>query len=191
MMARSASRAVRAAGTHSRDRVVRPPVGARARVRSRALPLAVGLTVALTLALTGCSSTSSTSSSSSSSSKTPELKVGGGYMPKPVSDLAAGFLTITNSGGTADRLTSVTSDLSDDVTIHRTEGQKMMKVDSFDIPAGGELDLERGGSHIMFMDLKQRPAEGQKVTIKLHFEKTAPITVELPVKATNYNPAAR
>ncbi|MFE3825212.1 copper chaperone PCu(A)C [Streptomyces sp. NPDC059092] len=144
--------------------------------RTTSLVLAVGLTSTLTL--TACSSPN-----------TPELKVGDSYMPRPVSDLGAGFLTVTNSGGGDDKLTSVTSDISDDVTIHRTKDQKMREVKSFDIPAGGELDLERGGNHLMFMNLKSRPAPGQKVGIELHFEKTDPIKVELPVKETNYNPA--
>jgi periplasmic copper chaperone A len=140
------------------------------------LPLAIGFTAVLTLA--GCSATS-----------TPELKVSDGYMPRPVSDLAAGFLTVTNSGDAADKLTSVTSDISDDITIHQTMDQKMTEVKSFAIPAGGELDLERGGSHLMFMNLKKQPEQGQKVNIELHFEKADPIRVELPVKETTYNPA--
>ncbi len=47
----------------------------------------------------------------------------------------------------------------------------MREVTSFDVPAGGELDLERGGSHIMFMKLKRQPKQGQKVSVELHFEK--------------------
>ncbi|MFD7313854.1 copper chaperone PCu(A)C [Streptomyces sp. NPDC059883] len=173
----------------------------------RTLPaLAVGLTAALTLA--GCSSASSASSSTSSSTSSsdsgsssdssakppgnaPQLKVSGGYMPRPVGDLAAGFLVVTNSGGAADKLTSVTSDISDDVTIHSSENQKMRKVKYFDIPAGGELNLARGGNHIMFMGLKEQPKQGQKIGIELHFEKADPIKVELPVKEINYNPAQR
>lgn len=64
----------------------------------------------------------------------------------------------------------------------------MQEVASFDIPAGGELDLERGGSHIMFMGLKQKPKQGGKVTIELHFEKADPVKVDLPVKEATYNP---
>ncbi|MEV6419825.1 copper chaperone PCu(A)C [Streptomyces sp. NPDC051662] len=161
--------------------------------RRAPLALAAGLTAALALA--GCSSASSASSSPSSSANpsgnTPQLKVSGGYMPRPVGDLAAGFLVVTNSGGAADKLTSVTSDISDDITIHSTENQKMRKVKSFDIPAGGELNLARGGNHIMFMSLKRQPEQGQKVGIELHFEKADPIKVELPVKEINYNPAQR
>jgi copper(I)-binding protein len=167
---------------------------------NRRAPLALTVGLAAALALAGCSSTPSDSTSSDLSGSAgsagtppsdgaPVLKVNGAYMPQPIGDLGAGFLTVANSGGTADRLTSVTSDVSDDITIHRTENQRMHKVKAFDIPAGGELDLARGGNHIMFMSLKRQPEEGQKIGIELHFEKTDPIKVELPVKGTSYNPA--
>ncbi|WP_327125832.1 copper chaperone PCu(A)C [Streptomyces sp. NBC_01727] len=136
----------------------------------------VALTTGLTLA--GCSS----------SGDKPELKVTGAFMPQPVNDMAAGFLVVQNSGDSSDRLTSVTSPLSDDVTIHRTTNQTMRMVTSFEVPAGGELDLERGGNHIMFMKLKQRPKQGEKVSVELHFEKADPIKVDLPVKETTHNP---
>ncbi|WP_405714731.1 MULTISPECIES: copper chaperone PCu(A)C [unclassified Streptomyces] len=136
--------------------------------------------IALTtgLALAGCSS----------SNDKPELKVTGAFMPQPVSDMAAGFLVVKNSGGTSDRLTSVTSPISDNVTIHETKNQTMRMVTSFDVPAGGELDLERGGNHIMFMKLKQQPKQGDKVSLVLHFEKADPVKVTVPVMETTYNP---
>ncbi|WP_030549701.1 copper chaperone PCu(A)C [Streptomyces exfoliatus] len=146
--------------------------------RTTALSATVALAAAL--ALTGCSS--------SSGGDKPELKVSGAFMPQPVMDMAGGFLTITNSSGTADKLTSVTSPISDDVTIHETKNQKMQEVKSFDIPANGTLSLERGGNHIMFMELKKKPKQGEKVSIELHFEKSDPIEVDLPVEAANHNP---
>ncbi|MFD8687957.1 copper chaperone PCu(A)C [Streptomyces sp. NPDC059651] len=136
------------------------------------LALSTGLTLA------GCSS----------SDGKPELKVIGAFMPQPVSDMAAGFLVVRNNGGSSDRLTSVTSPLSDEVTIHETKNQAMRMVTSFDVPAGGELDLERGGNHIMFANLKQQPKQGEKVSVELHFEKAGPIKVDLPVKETTHNP---
>ncbi|MEU3691952.1 copper chaperone PCu(A)C [Streptomyces narbonensis] len=144
--------------------------------RTTALTAAVAL--AASLALTGCSS----------DGDKPELKVSGAFMPQPVMDMAGGFLTITNGSGTADKLTSVTSPISDDVTIHETKDQKMVEVKSFDIPANGELKLERGGNHIMFMELKKKPKQGEKVSIELHFEKSDPIKVDVPVEAANHNP---
>ncbi|MEV8451074.1 copper chaperone PCu(A)C [Streptomyces sp. NPDC052095] len=144
--------------------------------RRTALAGVVALTAGLTLA--GCSSSDSA----------PDLTVSGAFMPQPVGDMAAGFLVVKNSGGTSDRLTSVTSTLSDDVTIHETKNQAMRMVTSFDVPAGGELDLRRGGNHIMFMKLKQRPEQGDTISVELHFEKADPIKVDLPVKESTYNP---
>ncbi|MFE1906662.1 copper chaperone PCu(A)C [Streptomyces gardneri] len=144
--------------------------------RTTALTAAVAL--AASLALTGCSS----------DGDKPELKVSGAFMPQPVMDMAGGFLTITNGSGAADKLTSVTSPLSDDITIHESKDQKMRQVTSFDIPANGELKLERGGNHIMFMELKTKPKQGEKVSIELHFEKSDPIKVDVPVEAANHNP---
>ncbi|MFI8003958.1 copper chaperone PCu(A)C [Streptomyces sp. NPDC086010] len=135
------------------------------------------LTLATGLALTACSSDGP-----------PRLEVTGAFMPQPVSDMAAGFLLVKNSGGATDRLTSVTSSLSDHVSIHETRNQTMRMVTSFEVPANGELDLERGGNHIMFTDLKQRPKQGETVSVELHFEKADPIRVDIPVKETTYNP---
>lgn len=145
----------------------------------RTTALSASVALAAALALTGCSS---------SGDDKPELKVSGAFMPQPVMDMAGGFLTITNGGDVADKLTSVTSGLSDDVTMHETKNQKMQQVKAFDIPANGELRLERGGNHIMFMELKKQPKQGEKVSIELHFEKSGPLKVDLPVEAPNHNP---
>ncbi|MEV1052653.1 copper chaperone PCu(A)C [Streptomyces sp. NPDC049887] len=122
------------------------------------------------------------------SSSAPELTVDGAFMPQPVGDMAGGFLTVTNSGGTADRLTSVTSSLSDDVQIHETKDLRMRQVTSLDVPPNGELRLERGGDHLMFMDIKKQPQQGDTIDVELHFEKSEPIKVELPVEERTHNP---
>ncbi|WP_432752995.1 copper chaperone PCu(A)C [Streptomyces sp. JL2001] len=155
----------------------------RRTTRTTVLSSAVALTAAL--ALTACSNGGSDDSGGPGK---PELEVSGAFIPQPVMDMAGGFLTITNDSETADKLVSVTSPISDDVTIHETRNQKMQEVKSFDIPAKGVLNLERGGNHIMFMKLKQQPKQGEKVSIELHFEKSAPIKVDVPVEAPNHNP---
>ncbi|MEV6331441.1 copper chaperone PCu(A)C [Streptomyces sp. NPDC051909] len=153
--------------------------------RTTALSAATALAVSLALGLTGCSSDDVTADNAKGK---PKLEVSGAFMPQPVMDMAGGFLTIKNDSATADKLLSVTSGLSDDIQIHETKNQKMQQVTSFDIPANGELKLERGGSHIMFMGIKQKPKQGDKVDIELHFEKSDPIKVTLPVEAPNHNP---
>ncbi|MGW7435923.1 copper chaperone PCu(A)C [Streptomyces sp. NPDC054849] len=137
---------------------------------TRTLAAALSLTAAL--AISGCSGDDK-----------PRMTVSGAFMPQPVNDkMAGGFMVIKNGSGTADKLTGATSPLSDDLEIHETKDQKMQQVQSMDVPANGELRLERGGNHIMFMGLKSTPQVGDKVTVELRFEKAGSVKVELDVK---------
>ncbi|MEU9026064.1 copper chaperone PCu(A)C [Streptomyces sp. NPDC048383] len=151
---------------------------------TRTLAAALSLTAAL--AISGCSSDSA--DSSGADGEKPELTVSGAFMPEPVNDKMAGaFMVIKNGSKIADKLTGVTSPLSDDLQIHETKDQKMQQVQSLDVPANGELKLARGGDHVMFMGLKNKPAVGDKVTVELRFEKAGPVKVEVEVKERTYN----
>ncbi|MEU0641991.1 copper chaperone PCu(A)C [Streptomyces umbrinus] len=144
---------------------------------------AAALVVAAALALAGCGD-------SDSGSSEPELSVGSIYMPQPVSDsMAAGFLVVANAGGADDRLSSVTSDIAGEVTLHTTSRQSMTEVKNLDVPGHGKLVLESGGNHLMFEKLKRKPKEGDKVSLELHFTKSGPMKVEMPVKSPTYRPA--
>ncbi|MFC5245679.1 copper chaperone PCu(A)C [Streptomyces atrovirens] len=144
-------------------------------------PAAAAMVVAgaLALTLTGCGG---------SDDGAAELSVGSAYMPQPVSDMAAGFLTITNDGDSADRLTSVSSDIAGQVTVHETVDGAMQETEALDIPAHGSLVLESGGSHLMFEQLKRKPKQGQEVSVELRFAESDPVTVEIPVKPATYTP---
>ncbi|MGW0389458.1 copper chaperone PCu(A)C [Streptomyces sp. NPDC003042] len=152
---------------------------------TRTLAAALSLTVALVIS--GCSSDSGSGSAKDGAAK-PELTVSGAYMPEPVNDKMAGaFMVIKNSSKSADKLTGVTSPLSDDLQIHETKDQKMRQVQSLDVPANGELRLRRGGDHVMFVGLKSKPGVGDKISVELRFEKADPVKVELEVKERTYN----
>ncbi|MFI6564011.1 copper chaperone PCu(A)C [Streptomyces sp. NPDC050534] len=154
-------------------------------MRHLAVPATV---IAGALALAACGGSGSGSGSGSGDAKA-DLSVSSSYMPQPVSDMAAGFLTIANEGGAKDELTSVTSDAAGSVTVHRTVGQSMEEVTSLDVPAHGRLVFKSGGNHLMFENLKRKPKQGEKVTVELHFADSGPIKVEMPVKSATYNPA--
>ncbi|MEW2583183.1 copper chaperone PCu(A)C [Streptomyces virginiae] len=142
--------------------------------------LAAALSLTAALAISGCSGDSG-----------PKMTVSGAFMPQPVNDKMAGaFMVISNPTETPDKLTGATSPLSDDLQIHETKDQKMQQVQSMDVPADGELRLERGGNHIMFMGLKSTPKVGDKVTVELRFEKAGSVKVELDVKDRTYNAQA-
>jgi copper(I)-binding protein len=131
------------------------------------------------LVLAGCGSDGSAA----------DLSVSAAYMPQPVSDsMAAGFLTISNDGGSKDELTSVTSDVAGSVTVHETVGGAMEEVDTLDVPAHGRLVLSSGGNHLMFEKLKRKPKQGEKVTVELHFAESGTVEVEMPVESATYTP---
>ncbi|QNP71676.1 copper chaperone PCu(A)C [Streptomyces roseirectus] len=137
---------------------------------------AIGVGAALLLA--GCGS---------SADSGPALSVDAAYIPQPVSDMAAGFLTIRNEGGTKDELTSVTSDAGP-VTVHETSGGTMSEVASLDVPAHGRLVFRSGGNHLMFEKLERKPRQGEKVTVTLHFAESKDLKVEIPVESATYVP---
>jgi copper(I)-binding protein len=144
--------------------------------------VAAVITAALALAAAGCGD------SDDAASGKPALKVTGAYMPAPSMDtMAAGFFTVSNSGG-ADTLNSVTSGLAKDVTLHSTKGGAMEEEKSFAVPAKGSLDFASGGNHLMFEKLTHKPEQGEKVSVELHFAKTGTVKVEMPVKSATYNP---
>ncbi|MGW0826255.1 copper chaperone PCu(A)C [Streptomyces sp. NPDC002845] len=135
------------------------------------------------LTLAGCGGSENSGASEAG------LSVASAYMPQPVSDsLAAGFLVIENKSDTEDELSSVTSDIAETVTVHRTVGQSMEEARNLEVPADGELVFESGGNHLMFENLKRKPKEGETVSVELHFAKSEAITVRMPVKSATYNP---
>ncbi|MFJ6571338.1 copper chaperone PCu(A)C [Streptomyces sp. NPDC091292] len=156
--------------------------------RTGVLVLVAGVTA---VALAGCGSDSGSGSESGAAGAKPELKVDGAFIPAPpTGDMASGFFTVTNSGG-ADELTSVTSDLATDVTLHTsTDGGAMVEKTSFKVPAKGTLDFARGGNHVMFEKMTHQPKQGEKVAVTLHFKKAGAVTVEVPVREATYNPTS-
>ena len=147
--------------------------------------LAAALSLAAALAISGCSSDSDSGTGTDAGEPTPV--VSGAFMPEPVNTKMAGaFMIIKNDSKTADKLVGASSPLSDDLQIHETKDQKMQQVPAMDVPADGELKLERGGNHIMLMGLKSAPKVGDKVTVELRFEKAGPVKVEVDVKERTY-----
>lgn len=103
--------------------------------------------------------------------------------------VAAGYLVIGNEGSTPDRLLSVTGEIAGKSEIHEmavdASGVMTMRplADGVEIPAGGEVRLEPGSFHIMFMDLKQGAREGERFKGTLTFEKAGTVAVEFAVEA--------
>jgi copper(I)-binding protein len=100
---------------------------------------------------------------------------------------AAGYLTITNAGGEADRLIAVATPSAARAEVHQmavTDGvMTMTPVDGLEIPAGGSVTLAPGGLHLMFMGLTEPLKEGAQMPVTLTFEKAGSIETYLHVIA--------
>jgi protein SCO1 len=90
------------------------------------------------------------------------------------------YVTVVN-GGTDDALVGVTSPDGTAATLHVTEGTTMKDADRIDLPNGGSVQMQPGGSHVMLQGLTRDVAEGQSVTVILSFRRAAPLTVTVPV----------
>jgi copper(I)-binding protein len=106
----------------------------------------------------------------------------------PTAESGGGFLVITNTGTTPDRLIAVKSPAADKVEIHemKMDGNimRMREVEKgIEIPPGATVELKPGGFHVMFMGLKAPFAKDAKVPLTLVFEKAGSIDVDLMVQA--------
>jgi copper(I)-binding protein len=102
--------------------------------------------------------------------------------------VAAGYVKIVNTGAEADRLVSVSGEISGRSEIHEmsvnAEGVMTMRpLEGVEIPAGGEVELKPGGLHIMFLELKDTKKDGERFAGTLSFEKAGTVDVEFSVEA--------
>lgn len=86
----------------------------------------------------------------------------------------AGFMQIDNAGAADCQLAAVASPAAGKAELHtHIDENGMMKMvhvpEGFTIPAGGSFLLERGGPHVMLMDLAAPLAPGDEATLTLDF----------------------
>jgi copper(I)-binding protein len=162
----------------------------RRKVTGAVVGAAAGGAAVAVAAVVGLGSASSSAAGAGDGSPA-RLSVSDGYIPQPLlTDMAAAYVKVSNTGGSAAELTSVTSPLAAHVTLHTTTGTTMRQVESLRVPAGGSLQLGLGADHLMLENLTRRPAVGDKVTLTLHFTHATPatVTVTVLVRPTTYRP---
>jgi periplasmic copper chaperone A len=100
----------------------------------------------------------------------------------------AGYMTLTNKGAAAERVSCVSDDASAQCQIHSMtmEGgvMKMRPVEGgLEIKPGESVTLKPGGNHMMFLSLKHQLGQGETVKATLKFDHAGTIDVEYPVLA--------
>lgn len=99
----------------------------------------------------------------------------------------AAFMVIHNHSDTDDALIDVRSDAARLVELHThtmndAGVMSMGKVtDPVPLPVGGEIVLDRGSYHVMFMGLTAPLADGDMVSVTLVFQNAGEVVVEVPV----------
>jgi copper(I)-binding protein len=107
-------------------------------------------------------------------------------LPAGNAHTAAGYMGISNTGATADRLLSISVGFAQDAGLHLSKVDDsgvatMEPVKALDIPAGDTVLLEPGGYHVMFLGLTSVLAEGDMLPATLTFEKAGKIEIEFMV----------
>ncbi|AGF73963.1 putative membrane protein [Bartonella australis AUST/NH1] len=109
--------------------------------------------------------------------------------------VASGYLYIINHANTPDRLISVSTDGVQEAEIHSmavtNDTMRMAKMpNGIEIPGNGEITLKPGGNHIMFIGLSQPFRAGDKISVKLIFEKAGAMDVDFYVNAMDAKPSS-
>jgi copper(I)-binding protein len=107
--------------------------------------------------------------------------------PKGAS-VAAGYMTIKNSGPSPDRLVEGSSDVGSKFEVHEMKMEngvaKMRPVKGgLEIKPGETVELKPGSFHVMFVDLKKPLSAGDHVKATLVFEKAGPVSIDYDVRA--------
>jgi periplasmic copper chaperone A len=139
----------------------------------------IALTLTLALLLFGCGSGGTEQTATGAGD--PELTIRDVTTPEPAApDVAAVYLIITNDGG-EDLLIGAASDVAGTVEVHESimEGgmARMEPVEGIPIPAGGRVALERGGYHVMLLDVTEPLELGDRFDVTLTFDRAGDITV--------------
>jgi len=106
--------------------------------------------------------------------------------PKGAS-VGGGYLTITNTGTTPDRLLGGSAAFAGKIEVHQmTMDNGVMKMrpvaGGLEIKPGQTVKLDPSGYHIMFMGMKEPLKQGDHVKVTLNFEKAGKVDVDFAVE---------
>lgn len=108
------------------------------------------------------------------------------FVPAPPGEMAALYLSVTDTGGEGDRLVGASSPAAGRAMLHRTRqegGMARMEAaqQGLPVPQGGTLRLEPGGSHVMLAELRRALEPGDRLEVELVFERAGAVTLRAPV----------
>lgn len=125
---------------------------------------------------------------SCSKSGAPDIRISDAWARETAAGQTAGaaYMSIDNRGAGDDRLIGVETTAPAKAMLHANESSggvsRMREMGSgLALPAGTEVQLNPGGSHVMITGLRAPLRKGEVVKLRLQFEKSGPRDVEVPV----------
>jgi periplasmic copper chaperone A len=108
--------------------------------------------------------------------------------------IGAGYMKITNTGTTPDRLISGSADVAPTFEVHEMTMDngvaKMRPIKGgLEIKPGETVELKPGSFHVMFVGLKKPLTTGDHIKAALVFEKAGTVNVEYDVLAMGAEPS--
>jgi copper(I)-binding protein len=102
--------------------------------------------------------------------------------------VAGGYMKITNTGTTADRLVGGSAEVAKRFELHemRMEGSVMLMrelASGLEIPPGATVELKPNSYHVMMLNLSRQLTKGERIKGSLTFEKAGKIDIEFAVEA--------
>ena len=99
---------------------------------------------------------------------------------------AAGYLVLENRGGDPVALVAVATEAAEQTEIHvmeyKDDRMTMRQVSELQVPAGEEVALKPGGTHLMLMELRRPLRDGDEVELVLRFGDGTERRVQMPVQ---------
>lgn len=143
------------------------------------------LLAAAALTLTGCASTAAPAAEAPAADS---VEITDSWVKSAEEGMSAAFGELTNSSDEDITVVSAETEASSMLELHETveneSGEMVMREieGGFVIPAGGSMNLEPGGNHIMLMDLTAPLKAGEEVTFTLTFSDDSTFEFTAPVK---------
>jgi copper(I)-binding protein len=97
--------------------------------------------------------------------------------------VAAAYLRVRNTGGSADTLAEVTGDGFGHATVMGTTDGHMEASSPLVIPPGQVVTMAPGGIHVMVEGVTSNPAIGDTLRLVLRFSLAGEIHIAIPVVA--------
>ena len=105
----------------------------------------------------------------------------------PTQAVTAGYLKMTNTGTSIDRLLEVSTPAFETVELHdmsidESGVMRMRKTGPVSVEAGETVTLKRGGYHLMLIEPRFAIAAGNDIPLTLRFEFSGNVTVAARVR---------